>query len=308
MKLSLRLVPLACLLTFPAAAATLTVGPGHAYALPSQAIRAAAPGDTIRIAPGHYVDCAVWSTNDLTIEGMGAGPVIGGKICQRKGVFVITAPDATIRNVTLAGATSRYGNGSGIRDNGLKLVVEHSTFRDNQDGILMGDNKAATLIVRDSTFTGNGACLPHQGCAHGIYAGHLGLARIENSHFFDTKIGHHIKSRALHTEIVGNTIEDGPHGTSSYLIDVPNGGTVLITRNTMEKGPNTDNPTRAISLGEEGHLQPSSGITISDNTFTDNGPPTVFVNNQTKTPARLTGNVFKGNRVRPLWGPGTVKK
>ena len=41
-------------------------------------------------------------------------------------------------------------------------------------------------------------------------------------------VGHHIKSRALKTMVMGNTIEDGPDGTASYEVDAPNGGNVDI--------------------------------------------------------------------------------
>jgi hypothetical protein len=305
-KLSLRWVLFLPMLVCPAFAATLNVGPDQLYKLPSEAIRAAAPGDTIRIAPGNYADCAVWGTNDLTVEGTGAGPVLGGKICEDKGIFIIDAASATIRNITFAGATIEGGNGSGIRANGARLVVENSTFRNNQDGILTGNDHAGSLVVRNSTFEGNGACVPNEGCAHGIYAGHLGLVRIEGSHFFDTKVGHHIKSRAWRTELVGNTIEDGPAGTSSYLVDIPNGGTLVMTGNILEKGPNTENPTVAVSIGEETARRPSEGLVIAGNSFTNDGPATTFVRNVTKTPARLSGNTFKGHRIKPLSGPGTV--
>jgi hypothetical protein len=305
LKLPLRWVLLPLMLD-PALAATLNVGPGQTYKLPSEAIRAAAPGDTVRIAPGEYADCAAWRKNDLVIEGTGGGPVIRGRICRDKGIFVIDAENATIRNITFEGAAIAGGNGSGIRANGTKLVVENAIFRNNQDGILMGDNHYGSLLVRNSTFEGNGACLPGQGCAHGIYGGHLGLVRIEGSHFVGTRTGHHIKSRARRTELVGNTIEDGPDGTSSYLVDIPNGGTLVMTGNILEKGSNTENSTAAVSIGEETGKRPSEGLVIAGNTFTNDGPATIFVRNHTRTPARLSGNTFKGNKVKPLSGPGTV--
>ena len=40
------------------------------YAMPSQAIAAAHNGDTVRIHPGQYFDCAIVRQNDVTIEGV----------------------------------------------------------------------------------------------------------------------------------------------------------------------------------------------------------------------------------------------
>src|SRR3954471_10848908 len=53
-------------------AATLTVGSGKMFALPSQAIAAAASGDTIAIDAGTYTDdfATIW-TNNLTLRGIG---------------------------------------------------------------------------------------------------------------------------------------------------------------------------------------------------------------------------------------------
>jgi len=119
-------------------------------------------------------------------------------------------------------------------------------------------------------------------------------------------IRHNIKSRALVTEVVDNVIEDGPNGSSSYLIEAPNGGTVTITGNTLHKGPNTDNPGTAIFLGAEGDLLPSEGIFVADNVFENDGPTiTVFVRNNTETPAVLQRNRLQGSVV-PLEGPGEL--
>jgi hypothetical protein len=282
----------------------LTVGAGQAYATPSAAIAAAHPGDTIRIRAGTYRDCAAWTTDNLTIEGED-GAVIADKICQGAGIFVVNAPRAALRRITFQGAAVDEGNGSGVRANGTFLAVESCTFRNNQDGILAANNPAATLIVRKSHFEGNGACLPKKGCAHSIYAGFVGLFRVEDSTFSHARTGHYVKSRARRTEIVGNTIEDGPDGGSSYLVNLPNGGNLTMTGNTLEKGPRTQNRSAAISIGEEGGKRAPGEIVIRGNSFVNDGPPTVFVRNAGKDSAQLSDNRLKGT-VRALSGPGTT--
>lgn len=287
-------------------AAVLEVGANQPYKMPSAAIAAAKSGDTIRIAPGSYTDCAAWNTDGLTIEGSGDGVVLRNAVCQSAGILVVNAPRATIRNLTLEGAAIDEGNGSGIRANGLNLLVEHCRFRDNQDGILTANNGQAELVVRDSLFEGNGACLPNKGCAHGIYAGFITRVRIENSVFKNARSGHYIKSRARRTEVVNNRIEDGDSGRSSYLVDLPNGGSLLLSNNTMQKGPSTENPTAAVTLGEEGDKRPPGPVVIENNTFRNDGPPTIFLHNVAKSPARLSGNVVKGP-TKTLVGPGAVE-
>jgi hypothetical protein len=76
------------LLSVPAFAADLVVGvgPDAAFRLPSAAA-AARPGDTIRILPGTYYDCAVWQADDLIIEGSDEATRITDRICQGKAIF-----------------------------------------------------------------------------------------------------------------------------------------------------------------------------------------------------------------------------
>ena len=285
-------------------AATLTVGPGQTYAAPSAAAKAARPGDTVKIEPGTYRDCAVWRANRLTIEGTGPGVVLADKICQGKAIFVVHANDVTVRRLTFRGARSVDGNGAGIRAEGVNLTLDDLKFIDNEDGVLAGSKHDSAIVVRNSEFVHNGACI--KACAHGIYVGHIKLLQIVNSHFFDNQVGHHIKSRAARTVLTDNHIEDGPNGTASYEVDIPNGGTLIMTGNVIEKGPRNQNPTAAVTLGEEGVSQATPKILIKDNHFTNDGPPTAFVRNLTKTPAQLIGNTLDGNAVTPLIGPGSV--
>jgi hypothetical protein len=281
----------------------LEVGPDRAFRMPSAAAAAARQGDVIRIAAGTYEDCAVWRADGLVIEGSDAGSVvIGSRTCLGKGVFVVSGSDVTVRGVTLRGARSPDANGAGIRGEGVNLTVEGVRFLDNENGILFAGVQRGMLLVRDSTFIGNGSC--ERACGHGIYTGALELLRVERSRFLATREGHHVKSRALRTEVLDCNIEDGPEGTASYLIDVPNGGAVLLRGNRLSKGPRSGNRSTAISIGAEGVDRPTPGISIESNVFTLEGSyHTVFVTNFTATPARLRGNSLP-RTVTPLRGDG----
>ena len=184
----------------------------------------------------------------------------------------------------------------------MNLTVERVRFLDNENGILLAGVPRGALLVRDSSFIGNGSCA--RACAHGIYAGPLELLRVERSRFLGTREGHHVKSRAFRTEVLGCDIEDGPEGTASYLIDVPNGGAVLLRGNRLSKGPRSGNRSTAISIGAEGVDRPTPEIRIELNVFTlEGGYRTVFVTNFTATPALLRGNSLPPT-VIPLKGDG----
>jgi hypothetical protein len=279
-----------------AAAMTLDVGPTRLLRTPSEAAARARDGDRIEIAPGEYDDCAVWRANNLVIEGTGPGVVIAGKSCEAKGIFVIVGDDVTVRNMTLAHARTPDSNGAGIRLQGRNLTVDKVRFIDNQNGILGGAGANSTVRISDSVFERNGVCA--KACAHGVYFGPVGLVHIENSRFFANREGHHIKSRASRTEIVGCDIADGPNGTSSYLIDIPNGGSLLVRGNKLEKGPKTENESAAIAIGMEGAVNKTEQLLVENNRFTnDNRLPTALVWNLTGVPVVLRGNALSGEVV-----------
>jgi hypothetical protein len=283
----------------------LKVGPNEIYKYPSGAAAFAYAGDTIEIAPGTYLDCAVWEAGHLTIIGKG-DVILADTTCEREAIFVTRGNDITIRGITFTGAKVRNNNGAGIRAEGRNLTVENSKFIDNEEGILTTSIEDCTIVIRNSYFAGNGNCL--QDCSHGIYAGRIKELRIEGSEFFNQKIGHHVKSRALRTELVGNTIHDGAEGTASYLVDIPNGGALIMRGNTLEKGPRTDNHDTAIRLGEEGNTNVTPQILIENNRFTNSiSGETVFVRNETATRAVLRANRLSG-KVIPLAGLGTTER
>jgi hypothetical protein len=287
----------------PAKATTRHVGPTRALHTPSEAAAVAAAGDVVLIDAGSYADCAVWRAPRLRIEGSGGAVVLAGRSCAGKGIFVIDGADTTIRGITFAGAVVPDHNGAGIRGEAANLTVEQCRFLHNENGILAGGGPDSTIRVVNSVFVGNGACI--NACAHGIYAsGPVKLLDVESSVFLGTRAGHHIKSRARTTIVRGSRIEDGPDGTASYLIDVPNGGDVLIEGTTLAKGARSGNPSVAIPIGEEGVSNPTTRVEIRNNVFRSDLPrAVVFVRNFTATPAMLSGNRLSGNVV-PLEGPG----
>lgn len=290
----------------PASARVVEVGPARALHVPSQAASVAQDGDTVRIDPGKYADCAVWTANRLTIEAAGPNVVLAGKTCQGKGIFVTAGDNITVRGITFADATVQWHNGAGIRAEGANLTVEHSRFLNNENGILAGGAANSVLRVVDSEFIGNGACI--EACAHGIYAGApIFMLEVERCTFLRTKTGHHVKSRALTTIVRDSRLEDGPDGTASYSIDIPNGGNALIEGNTIEKGPHTENHEAAISLGAEGVTNPTGVLVVRGNRFRSDFPGRVaFVRNSTLADVTVTGNDLAGDVV-PLAAAAPVR-
>ena len=250
------------------AASTLLVGPGHRFAMPCQAIAAARPGDTVAIdarGNGHYNgDVCGWSTNGLTIVGISGRAHIdaAGRSSRGKAIWVIAGDDTRIENIELSGAAVPDRNGAGIRQEGAGLVVAHSYFHDNQDGILAGDNAGSDIVVESSEFARNGA---GDGYSHNMYIGHVRSFTLRYSWSHDAKVGHLVKSRAYRNDIRYNRLT-GETGTSSYELDLPNGGLSYVVGNVIQQGSRTQNPA-LVEFGLEGSLNPGSRLYLVNNTL-----------------------------------------
>ena len=107
--------------------------------------------------------------------------------------------------------------------------------------------------------------------------------------------------------MVDSLILDGPEGMASYLLDLPNGGDLLLRGNEMRKGPHSGNPRAAVVVGAEGVTQPTRSLRLLGNRFTNlQGRHTVFLRNLSDAPAELQGNTLRG-LVVALEGPGQVR-
>jgi hypothetical protein len=299
-----------------AVARTWEVGPSRAIVSPDQVAALVADGDHVMFDPGIYRHCAIWQASGLTIEGRSrpAGmnhtimtqTVITGPPCADRGLFVFYGNDITVRGLTFEHARDSWHTGAGILMEGANLTVQNSQFLDNENGILAGGPASSIVRIEQDVFRGNGSC--EGACAHALYVGKQ-IARLEvvGCRFLATHVGHDIKSRALATIVRDNRIEDGPNGTSSYLIELPDGGDAEIVNNTLEKGLNSQNREVAISIGTEHRLNVTHSLLIRGNRFTSElRAPVRFVHNLTQTPARLERNTLIGNVVA-LDGAGTVE-
>jgi hypothetical protein len=128
-------------------------------------------------------------------------------------------------------------------------------------------------------------------------------------------IGHNIKSRALATRIENNQIYDGEGyaavscraDSSSFAIDIPEGGVATISGNQIFQGPATQN-NKMIAYGEESLPFDRNRLSISKNVFTNSAPNATGVYDPKCVPVQLADNVFQGVAI-PVEPIGcTVKK
>lgn len=285
-------------LNAPAATArVLQVGVGKLYTLPSQVAKVVRDGDVVEIDAGDYrADTAVWKANGLTLRGIGGMAHLRseGKIAKGKGIWLIKGNDTTVEYIGFHDARSSQRNGAGIRLEGTNLTVRHALFRNNDNGILTGKDPDSTVRVEHSEFVENGH---GDGQSHNLYIGAIRSFTLADSVSRRARIGHQVKSRAAENVIVRNRIVDEATGNSSYLIDLPVGGTARIEDNFLQQGPRAENAT-LVSFGAERKkpLHAESRLTVENNTFVNDRSGRcvlVFVREGAPT-ATVRGNRFAG--------------
>jgi hypothetical protein len=263
---------------------TLTVGQGMEFSTISAAVAASHDGDVVQVQAGTYTNDFATINTKITLEGVGGmvHMVATGNIPNDKGILV-TNTDATIDHFEFSGAQGPSGNDAGIRYQGGNLVLTNDYFHDNQNGLLSNPAAGGTITIRDSEFSHNGT---GDGYTHNLYVGDIAQLTISDSYFHDAVIGHEIKSRAESTSITNTRIFDN-NGTASYSIDLPNGGHAVITGDTIQQGPNSDNPA-IVAYGEEGGLHANSSLTLSGDTVLNDMSRGTLLLDASNSPATMS--------------------
>lgn len=279
------------------------VGPTRELKMPSDAARLAADGDLVEIDPGNYPGgVAAWPQNGLVVRGVGQRPVITaeGKAVQQRDVWLFTGNDVVVENVEISGARSPWRNGAAIRHIGSGLTLRNVFLHDNENGLLTGNRTPGSrILVEYSEFAHNG---DGEGYAHNIYVGRAGELEMRFSYSHESRGGHLIKSRAARNRIVYNRLSDNDTGQSSYLVDLPEGGSGLIMGNVIQHGHASLNHI-AISYGSETQQESAQTPVIAYNTFYNRHLNAIVIRNAASRPIEFWNNLLAGAPMDLAEGP-----
>ena len=246
----------------------LQVGVGKQYQTINAAIVAAdkmGGNADIKVDAGTYTNDGgyLWDgINNVTVEGVGGmvNIVDPTYYAGGKAAIVTGGQNIVLKNLDISGVTVPDGNGAGVRYDQGTLLLDNVHLHDNQNGILGAPDITGSITIQNSEIDHNGTSA---GNTHNIYIGDVGQFTLTNSYIHDANIGHEVKSRAENNTITNNRIEDS-EGTSSYSIDLPNGGNATITGNVIEQGANGVNHI-INAYGEEGSVHAGTAVTFSNN-------------------------------------------
>ena len=270
----------------------------------AKASRAMQDGDTMIIGAGIYREPLIIRASNTAVIGDGL-VIIEEADIQKKGAILVQGNWTELRNISCRKIESPHRNGACVRLEGKNLFLNHVHFYDSEQGLLAGGEAHGVVEVLDSRFENLGA---GRGQAHGIYMGG-GELSVSNSVFLRSKEqGHEIKSRASKTQI-RNSIIASLDGRNSRLVDVPNGGVLLISQSILAQGPNSVNRD-AIGYGLEGRAHPVSDIRIENNVILLERPQgnVLFHANSDSVRAQIANNVIVAPYDELDSGPNVVFK
>jgi hypothetical protein len=240
---------------------------GQGFAALQDAVDAIGRGNgTILIAPGTYRQCAVQDDGRIAYVAREFGTVtFDGVACEQKAALVLGGDEARIDGLTFQNIRVPDGNGAGIRLEHGNLTVRESLFRNSEQGILTASDPAGSIRIEQSTFSGLGRCDRGLACAHSIYIGNYGSLSVVRSRFERGAGGHYVKTRAPRVEVTDSSFDDSQGRATNYMIDLSNGATGTIARNTFVQGRDKENYSTLIFVGPEGARNTSEGLAIVDN-------------------------------------------
>lgn len=288
----------------------VTVGNGKQYPKPCAALTAAMDGDTIEIDAGTYTaDTCRFTANNLVIRGVGGRAVLsidGVKPSGCKGLWVIGGKDVLIEDVEFSGAhlrptdtfvqnggCSADKNGAGIRWEGGNLTLRRCSFHDNDNGILGGSDPTSALLIEHSEFRSNS----FDGYSHNLYINAIGQLTFRYSYSSRTTAeGHLLKSRAKRNIILYSRLT-GEGSTSSYEINLPNGGESYVIGNVVQQSNSTGNrgmldyASEGLSSGYDARVFVVNNTFVSERTA---GATFLQLSTSASTQSRAINNLFIG--------------
>lgn len=206
-----------------------------------KAVNAVAAGGTVKVSAEINGSCAVIA-KPLTLVGMrgenGQRAHLVGGVCNGKGPLVTAAANIVIEGFEISNVSVPSANGACVRlDPATRdLVIRNIYCHGAQIGLLGASG--GRLLVEDSVFEASASTGAY---AHGMYISGGDEAVLRRCKILSTtSAGHSLKSGAQKL-----TVEDSVlaalNSRNSRALDAYGGGEIVLRRNVIQQGPNSDN-------------------------------------------------------------------
>ena len=263
---------------------------GKPYESLQEALKSLSDDDTLEIAEGVYSEPFEIHRDRVTI--IGRGHVVFEKAAIRDKAYIVNyADDLTVKNIECRDITVSDRNGACIRQEGSNLTLEHVYFHSSENGVLEASNQPSKVLIYNSRFEQLGRL----GRAHGIYTNTAELYIYDSMFIASKSEGHEIKSRGAVTEIHGSILAS-LSGVDSRLLDVSNGGRLVVSKSLLQQGAVSSNG-QVIGYALEGRKHADNSIRLAENVFIFDriGYNTMLASDEQYVDTMISRNVLIGD-------------
>jgi len=196
-----------------------------------------ANGGTVQLTSGTYHDTAVTTLDTIVI---GNDTILSGegvRVANDKGLFNAVSGNLTLRKLAITGVSVPDGNGCCCKpEAGTTLTIDECEIYGNQMGVLTAYADKLTIINSYFHDSGN-----NDGLSHEIYCQANALEVTNSRIFAGPQATHAVKSRSMETHISGCHLLGSNGSQGGSVVNVPDGGNVLIEDTTIENQANAQN-------------------------------------------------------------------
>ncbi|MDO6430569.1 nitrous oxide reductase family maturation protein NosD [Flavitalea sp. BT771] len=271
-----RIIQIAALLILPllSAARTWYVGPGEPCASIRQAVGRAAPGDTVLVRKGIYLEKGLVIDRRLCLKGIGQ-PILDGE--KKYEIISIKADGVTVEGFLLQhSGVSDWNDIAGVRIYGAKhVIIRNNVLDDTFFGIY--SQHADSCIIAGNTLRSRAGVEVQSG--NGIHCW-----KCDGMQIVDNVISHH--RDGIYFEFVTNSLIRG----NQSMDNIRYGLHFMFSHHDIYKGNLFRHNEAGVSV------MFSHGVSMLDNTFSENGGGGWYgILMKEITDSRVDHNVFNHN-------------
>jgi len=231
-----------------------------------KALDSAQSGQLILLSAGVYRQAGIIRVNDMTILAE-PGAHLTETAVDGKGALLLQGENLLVEGLECSRVVVSSGNGACLRQDWGSFTLRGVHFHDSQMGVLTG-HKGGKVVIEDSFIHDSGRYQPGN-YGHNVYTNSGELYFRRSWSLRAANEGHELKSRSRIT-IIENSLLASINSEDSRIVDIPEGGELVIRDSLLGEGPFSSN-WEIIGYGLEVNKAelpyPINKILISGNTL-----------------------------------------
>ncbi len=202
-----------------------------------QALDNAQSGHLILLSTGIYRQAGTIRVDDMTILAE-PGAHLTETAADGKGALVLQGENLLVEGLECSRVVVSSGNGACLRQDWGSFTLRGVHFHESQMGVLTG-HKGGKVVIEDSFIHDSGRYQPGN-YGHNVYTNSGELYFRRSWSLRAANQGHELKSRSRVT-IIENSLLASINSEDSRIVDIPEGGELLIRDSLLGEGPFSSN-------------------------------------------------------------------